>query len=234
MPRLLRDLHRLAETPERLGEPPKRPERPREPVPHGRALDFGLPESVQRQALRDQRDRGLAVPDGLAALAPRQVHRAKIPVGDNLDGDVRLRLADGHGATSSLDRRPEIVGPPELDRLVVQRAAEAALVADGLCEGFGLVEEGPHPSLLAERLERVAEVEADIEGLGDRVGGLWQSPERVERLLEAGGRLAVGRSHEDLGAGLAQVAYRLVPDFALPRVVRQPLHVLDEAIGVQA
>ena len=47
-------------------------------------------------------------------------------------------------------------------------------------------------------------------------------------------RLAVGRAQEGLGAGLAQVAHRLVPDLALPRVVRQPLHVLDEAIGVQA
>ena len=65
-------------------------------------------------------------------------------------------------------------------------------------------------------------------------GVLRQPPERVERLLEAGGRLAVGRAQEDLGAGLAQVAHRLVPDLALPRVVRQPLHVLDEAIGVQA
>jgi hypothetical protein len=44
----------------------------------------------------------------------------------------------------------------------------------------------------------------------------------------------VGRAQEGLGAGLAQVAHRLVPDLALPRVVRQPLHVLDEAIAVQA
>ena len=60
-----------------------------------------------------------------------------------------------------------------------------------------------------------------------------ESPERVERLLEAGDRLAVGRAQESLGAGLAQVARGLVPDLALPRVVRQPLHVLGEAIGVQ-
>src|SRR5206468_13004769 len=101
-------------------------------------------------------------------------------------------------------------------------------------EGFGLLEEGPYPFPLAERVERGAEVEAEVEGLGDRVGILWQPPERVERLLEAGSRLAVGRAHESLGAGLAQVAHRLVPDLALPRVVRQPLYVLGQAIGVQA
>jgi hypothetical protein len=39
VPCLLRDLHRLAETPERLGEPPELPERNGKCVPHGRALD---------------------------------------------------------------------------------------------------------------------------------------------------------------------------------------------------
>jgi hypothetical protein len=74
----------------------------------------------------------------------------------------------------------------------------------------------------------------DVEGLGDPVGMLRQPPERVERLLEAGDRLAVGRAQEGFGAGLAQVPHRLVPDLALPRVLRQPVHVLDEAIGVHA
>jgi hypothetical protein len=174
------------------------------------------------------------VPDGLAVLASRHVRHAKIPIGDNLEGDVRLRLADGQGAKADLERRPEIAGLRQPDHLVVQRAAEAALVADGFREGFGLIEEGPHPSPLAEREKRVAEVEAEVERLGDRVGMLRQPPERVQRLLEAGGRLAVGRAHEDLGAGLAQVAHGLVPDLALPRVLRQPLHVLHEAIGVHA
>jgi hypothetical protein len=146
VPRLLRDLHRLAETPERLGESPECPERNGKRVPHVGALDGGVSKSLLRQAFRDQRERGLAVPDALAALAPRHVHPAKKPVGDHLDGDVRLRLADGQGAKSGLERRPEIASKYELDHLVVQRAAEAALVADGIREGFGLVEEGPDPS----------------------------------------------------------------------------------------
>jgi hypothetical protein len=226
-------LHRLAETRERLGESPECPERNGKRVPHVGALDGGVTKSLLRQAFRDQRERGLAVPDALAALAPRHVHPAKIPVGDNFDGDVRLRLADGQDAKAGLERRPEMAGLREPDDVVVQRAAEAALVSDGLREGFGLVEEGPDPSWLAEREERVAEVEADVEGLGDPVGMLWQPPERLERLLEARGRLAMGRAHKDLGASLTQIAHRLVPDLALPRVVRQPLDVLDEAIGMQ-
>ena len=72
-----------------------------------------ITEPLLRQALRDQRERGLAVPDGLAALAPRHVHLAEMPVGDNLDGDVRLRLADGQGAKSGLDRRRKVAGQRE-------------------------------------------------------------------------------------------------------------------------
>jgi hypothetical protein len=146
VPRLLRDLHRLAETRERLGESPECPERNGKRVPHVGALDGGVTKSLLRQAFRDQRERGLAVPDALAALAPRHVHPAKIPVGDNFDGDVRLRLADGQDAKAGLERRPEMAGLREPDDVVVQRAAEAALVSDGLREGFGLVEEGPDPS----------------------------------------------------------------------------------------
>jgi hypothetical protein len=90
-----------------------------------------------RQALRDQRQRSLAVPDGLAALAPHVVHQAEIPVGDNLDGHVRRRLADGQGAKFGLDRCRKVAGYSEHRPLEGQRAAEAALVADGPREGFG-------------------------------------------------------------------------------------------------
>jgi hypothetical protein len=73
VPRLLRDVHRLAETPERLGEPPERRERDGKHGPHGRTRDGGLTESLLREVLRDQGDRGLVVPDGLAALPSRHV-----------------------------------------------------------------------------------------------------------------------------------------------------------------
>jgi hypothetical protein len=63
-----------------------------------------MAESLLRQALRDQRQRGLAVADALAAIAQPHVYPAKLPIGDNLDGDVRQRLADGQGAKTRLDR----------------------------------------------------------------------------------------------------------------------------------
>src|SRR5262249_29577234 len=134
--RLLRDAHCLAEVPERLGELAERPERQGKRVPHERALDSGLAESLLRQALRDQRDRCLAVAGRLAALAPNQVSPAKIAIGYNLESDVLQRRADRQSPKASLNRRGGVAGrhEQELDHLVVQGAAQPAPVADGFSE----------------------------------------------------------------------------------------------------
>src|SRR5262249_45099849 len=128
LPSLLRDVHRFAETPGRLGELPERQERDGKHGPHDRPLGTGPTESLLRQGLWDQREPGLAVPDGLAVFASRDIHLAHTVVGDHLDGDVRLRLADGQGATPGVERRGVVAALRELDDLEVQRAAEAALV----------------------------------------------------------------------------------------------------------
>jgi hypothetical protein len=89
VPRLRRDVQRLAEPPERLGEPPERPERPGQRVPRDRALDGGLAESFLRQALRDQPERGFAVPQALArgTIVPsmRAVYAYRIAMRDRTD-----------------------------------------------------------------------------------------------------------------------------------------------------
>jgi hypothetical protein len=52
-------------------------------------------------------------------------------------------------------------------------------------------------------------------------------------VLEAGDRLAVGRSRKGLGAGLTEVAHGLLPDFAPDRVVRQRLELLCQTVGME-
>src|SRR5260370_8352154 len=65
------------------------------------------------------------------------------------------------------------------------------------------------------------------------VSALGQMLEGHECLLETGDRLAVGRSREGLGAGLTEVAHRLLPDLASECVVRERLEVLDQAVGIE-
>ena len=174
MPHLLRQVRRLAHGRVSLRKPTERPERDGKPGPHVRTEDAGLTESLVRQSLRDQRDSGFAVPDGLAALAPRQAGEASIPVGDSLDADVRLRFADGQGATCMLERRREIAAVNQVDRLEVQCVTEAVLIARGLREGLGFVQNGPHATEIPKWHEGSAEVEAEVERLGRRAGMLRQ------------------------------------------------------------
>ena len=54
-----------------------------------------------------------------------------------------------------------------------------------------------------------------------------------QRLLEAADGLPVGRAAERLGAGLAEIGDRLLPHLAAERVVREPLDVLGEPVGVE-
>ena len=62
-----------------------------------------------------------------------------------------------------------------------------------------------------------------------RSDALGDVPERIERLLEAGHHLAVGRASKALGSGLSQVARRPCSHSSpRPRMVGEPLDVLGE------
>ncbi len=67
-----------------------------------------------------------------------------------------------------------------------------------------------------------------------RVSGLCgQMPQGAEGLLEAAHGLPVGGSRHGLGGGLAEVRHGLRPHLAPQGVLRQPLDMLAEAIGVE-
>src|SRR4029077_20010398 len=106
------------EVPERLVEPPERPERNGKCSSHERGRDRGLTEPFLRHGFRDQGKRGLAMMNGLVALAPRQIRPAKIEFGDNLKGHVVQRLADSPGPKASFERCRVFTGHPELENLI--------------------------------------------------------------------------------------------------------------------
>ena len=77
-----------------------------------------------------------------------------------------------------------------------------------------------------------AGVEVEVDGLLRPLATLREMLERVERLLEAGGRLPVGRARHRLPSGLTEIADGLLPHLAPERVVGQALDVLREPLGV--
>ena len=84
---------------------------------------------------------------------------------------------------------------------------------------------------LAEREERVPEVEAEVDGQLGRLPGLGEMAEGPERLLQVGDGLAVGRPRHGPEPRLAEIGDRLLPQLPAQGVVGQPLDLLGEALG---
>src|SRR5215216_6206561 len=87
--------------------------------------------------------------------------------------------------------------------------------------------------MLAERQERIAEVEAEIDGLLARLLMLRKMPQRDQRLLEAPYRLPVGRARGGLVTGLTEVREGLSPHLASEGMVREGFNLFIHMVGIQ-
>ena len=84
---------------------------------------------------------------------------------------------------------------------------------------------------LAEREERVPEVDADVDGQLGRLPGLGETAEGPERLLQVGNGLAIGRPRHGPKPRLAEIGDRLLPQLPAQGVMGQPLGLLGDALG---
>jgi hypothetical protein len=80
----------------------------------------------------------------------------------------------------------------------------------------------------------VAGVEVEVDRLLPPLRLRREVLERLERLLEAGRRLPVGRALRRLPTGLTEIEHGLLPRLAPERVVCETLDVLGEPLGVEA
>ena len=110
---------------------------------------------------------------------------------------------------------------------------QPALIAQRLGEGLGLAQVFEDRPVISERKERIAQVEAQIDGLLDGVTTVREMLQRTQRLLEARHRLAVGRARHRLGPGLPAVAQGLVPHLAPQGMVGQPFDLLAQPVGIE-
>jgi hypothetical protein len=87
--------------------------------------------------------------------------------------------------------------------------------------------------MLAERLERAAQVESHVDRLLQSFLSFRQVLQRHKRLLEARGRFAIRAAGGRLRARLAQEAHRPLPLLAADGVVRQPLDMFRKPIRIK-
>ncbi len=83
--------------------------------------------------------------------------------------------------------------------------------------------------MVSERKERIAQRQAEIDGLLDGVTPLRQMLESTQGLLKARHRLAVGRARHAPSPRLPAVGQGFVPYLALQGMVGQPLDLLERA-----
>jgi hypothetical protein len=92
------------------------------------------------------------------------------------------------------------------------------------------VERLPHARPI-ERLERVKEVEVDVDGQLGPLPGLGETAERPKRLLQVGDGLAIGGSRCGPEPRLPEIRGRLVPQLSVQSMVGQLLGLLGDALG---
>lgn len=113
-------------------------------------------------------------------------------------------------------------------------SAQSALIAQRLGERLGLTETVEHPLQLAEHLVHSLKVELQIDPQRRLVVSLREMLGDLDRPVEERKRLPGGAPLHYLGPSLAEIDNGFVPQLALNRVVREPFHVLQQALGIEA
>src|SRR5215467_13737246 len=103
------------------------------------------------------------------------------------------------------------------------------MVVESHRQGFRLVQSHQDTAKIAERAERRAQGEPEIDGLLTRVTPAGEMLEGTERLLEVPCGLTVGRLCQGLLARLPAVRQSLVPYFPPQGMVRQEIDLLGRA-----
>ncbi len=163
---------------------------------------------------------------GGAVLGHRVVGEGEEGIGGRLHRDVANASADR-------DRAPPVFrGQRQLQRHRVEIGqeggdqAEASRIVGAVGERLGLLEVVEHAPEVAQRRERVAQVEAEIDGQDAGLGGLGEMLERPQGLLEVLDGGAVGGAREGAPPCLAPIPHRLLPQLGPARMMREALDTL--------
>ena len=126
---------------------------------------------------------------GLPAVPPRVVNQRETEPGFALEIDVAGRRGSLDGALAELDRARVVAAGEEVGAQIAEHAGQASRVAALGGQALGRLQVGEHALVLAEREQRVAQAQAQIDGLLDRARAARQVIQGVDGLLEIGRRL---------------------------------------------
>ena len=191
-------------------------------------------EGLALQLAAERRDVPVQERRGAAVAAQHVVGLRQVGVRSEPRAELAVRLGERQRLAAVLDRPIRVAHQPEVIRHECRHLAQAALVVQGSPQLFRLPEEFQDARELAERLEGVAQVESQVDGVLGPLPALGQTREGVEGLLAVRDRLPVRAPAVRLHAGLPEVSVGLRPHGALERVVGEPFHMLGETLGIRA
>jgi hypothetical protein len=119
----------------------------------------------------------------------------------DLEGRIPHELGDVEGALAGCDGPVRLAAQPEILTHEREDQPEPALIGERLSQLLGLGQVLEDPPEISERLQRVAEIEPEINGLLDRLTAPREVPESLQRLLEVSHGLPVSRPCRCLRSG---------------------------------
>jgi hypothetical protein len=168
----------------------------------------------------------------LSIVAGGEADCAEVVIRPNLEREISERLSDGLGVLGGRTRFSCVASAPEIVTLVERYPPESQLIPERLSEALGFAQMRGEPLEIAKREERGSKVEAQIDGLLERLAGLGQMLEGHQRLLEVSDRFSIRRSRERPSSGLTEVGRGLLPRLAPEGVVGKPLDVLGQPVRI--
>src|SRR5207244_4392115 len=103
----------------------------------------------------------------------------------------------------------------------------------GLGYAFGLVQAVVDPPMLAQRMQGIAQLKPEIDGLRTRVSTLGEMLQGRQRLLQVRHGLAVGRARTRLDTRLAAIGEGLLPHLTPEGMVREAFDVFTAPLGIE-
>src|SRR4051812_22532565 len=128
-----------------------------------------------------------------ATVAQGPVGQTKTVAGLDLEREVPYGAGDSDGALTRFDGVVRGAHRQSVGALVDGDPSQPPWVFQRAGEGLGFLQVRIHPLALSEWVQRVAQVEAEIDGLFARAPALGELPQRLERLLEVRQCLPVRR-----------------------------------------
>jgi hypothetical protein len=143
-------------------------------------------------------------------------------------------LGDGEGAVAWVLRLVGMAHHPETDAKRKGDLSHPCLVAQLLGEQLCLTHEPHTPLDLTERVNGVAEVEAEVYRLLDGLAGLREVFGRGEGVLEMGAGIPQRPAQHRLGPRLSRVKQCLVPQLSAQSVMGQSLDLLPQSVAMES